>query len=240
LVLDHIIQLTERDEFLYQEMITMLPLNSHPNPQNVLIIGGGDGGVMRDAAKHHKVTNIIQCEIDEDVVNLSKQYLPFMAVGYENEKAHLVIGDGFEFLKKNKNVFDVIITDSTDPIGPGQALFQLEYFQLMYESLKNDGIMCSQGQNIWLETDIIKQLLKMCKSIFPVVSYANGSVPTYTNGQIGYILCSKNPNTKFEEPLEVSLPFQEQLRHYTPEIHRASFALPYSIKKEFDLIIGGT
>jgi len=117
LILDGVIQCTERDEFSYQEMISFLPLASHPNPKNVLIIGGGDGGVAREVVKYPTVESVTQCEIDDRVIALSKEYLPFMASGFDNPKLHLHVGDGFEFMGKHQNEFDVIITDSSDPIG---------------------------------------------------------------------------------------------------------------------------
>merc|ERR1712035_217993 len=117
LVLDGVIQCTERDEFAYQEMIANLPLLSHPNPKKVLIIGGGDGGVLREVVKNPLVETVVQCEIDEDVINVSKKFLPGMAKGFYSPKLVLHIGDGFEFMKKNQDAFDIIITDSSDPVG---------------------------------------------------------------------------------------------------------------------------
>lgn len=117
LILDGVIQCTERDEFGYQELISQIPLCSHPNPERVLIVGGGDGGVAREVIKHPSVKEVHQVEIDGRVVDVSKKYLPFMACGFESPKVHLTIGDGFEFMKNHREEFDVIITDSSDPIG---------------------------------------------------------------------------------------------------------------------------
>ncbi|KAL9603991.1 MAG: hypothetical protein Q9219_000753 [cf. Caloplaca sp. 3 TL-2023] len=124
LVLDNVIQCTERDEFAYQEMITHLAMNSHPNPQRVLVIGGGDGGVLREVVKHSTVETAILCDIDEAVIRLSKKYLPGMSIGFHNPTVSVHIGDGFKFLADKKNEFDVIITDSSDPEGPAESLFQ--------------------------------------------------------------------------------------------------------------------
>lgn len=117
LTLDGVIQCTERDEFGYQELISQIPLCAHPNPERVLIVGGGDGGVAREVVKHPAVKQVHQVEIDGRVVELSKKYLPFMACGFESPKMNLTIGDGFDFMKNHQNEFDVIITDSSDPIG---------------------------------------------------------------------------------------------------------------------------
>jgi len=157
LVLDGVIQATERDEFAYllvvrwfvnsryQEMITHLAMNSHPNPEKVLVIGGGDGGVLREVVKHSCVKEAILCDIDEAVIRLSKKYLPSMAVGFQHPAVKVHIGDGFEFLKNYKNSFDVIITDSSDPEGPAESLFQEPYFKLLSDALRDGGVITTQG-----------------------------------------------------------------------------------------------
>merc|ERR1712071_42941 len=171
LILDGVIQCTERDEFSYQEMIAFLPLNSHPKPQKVLIVGGGDGGVAREVVKHPLVESVVQCEIDDRVIEVSKKYLAFMAKGFNDPKLTLHIGDGFEFIKNHPSEFDVIITDSSDPIGPAASLFQESYFQLLRKALRPSGIVCSQGENMWFHGDLIKPLVKSCKTLYPVVDY---------------------------------------------------------------------
>uniref|UniRef100_A0A8C2DJ59 Spermidine synthase n=1 Tax=Cyprinus carpio TaxID=7962 RepID=A0A8C2DJ59_CYPCA len=154
LVLDGVIQCTERDEFSYQEMIANLPLCCHPCPKKVLIIGGGDGGVLREVVKHPLVESVVQCEIDEDVINVSKKYLPGMAKGFFSPKLTLHVGDGFEFMKKNQDAFDVIITDSSDPVGPAESLFKESYYQLMKTALCEGGILCCQGECQWLHLEL--------------------------------------------------------------------------------------
>ena len=193
LVLDGVIQCTEKDEFSYQEMIANLPLCSHPTPRKVLIIGGGDGGVLWEVVKHPSVESVVQCEIDKDVTEVSKKFLPGMAIGYSSSKLTLHVGDGFEFMKQNQDAFDVIITDSSDPMGPAESLCKESYYQLMKTALKEDGILCCQGECQWLHLDLIKEMRHFCKSLFPVVGYAYCTIPTYPSGQIGFMLCSKNP-----------------------------------------------
>lgn len=145
LVLDNVIQCTERDEFSYQEMICHLAMNSHPDPKKVLVIGGGDGGVLREVVKHECVEEAILCDIDEAVIRLSKQYLPGMAAGFNHPKVKVHVGDGFKFLDDYKNTFDVIITDSSDPEGPAESLFQKSYFQLLDAALRPGGVITTQG-----------------------------------------------------------------------------------------------
>ncbi|XP_078407520.1 spermidine synthase-like [Cetorhinus maximus] len=234
LVLDGVIQCTERDEFAYQEMIANLTLCSHPNPKKVLIIGGGDGGVLREVVKHSAVESVAQCEIDEDVIKVSKQYLPGMAVGFSSPKLKLHVGDGFEFMKENQDAFDVIITDSSDPVGPAESLFQESYYQLMKNALRDDGILGAQGECQWLHLELIKEMRRFCKSLFPVVEYAYSTIPTYPSGQIGFMLCSKNPETSFREPVR-QLSAEEvdrmQLKYYNADMHRAAFVLPEFARK---------
>ncbi|AOA62245.1 Spermidine synthase [Komagataella phaffii CBS 7435] len=228
LVLDGAIQVTERDEFSYQEMIAHLALNSHPNPRKVLVIGGGDGGVLREVIKHECVEKAVLCDIDEAVPRLSKIYLPEMAKSYKHPKVTLHIGDGFKFLDEYKNTFDVIITDSSDPEGPAASLFEKPYFKLLNDALTEKGVITTQGENIWLHMEIIKNLKKACLEVFPVVEYAYCTIPTYPSGQIGFMVCSKDPNASLKFPLRsFSDTFEkEHLRYYNKKIHEASFILP--------------
>ncbi|OLY83210.1 Spermidine synthase [Smittium mucronatum] len=228
LVLDGAIQATERDEFSYQEMIAHTPLNSHPNPKRVLIIGGGDGGVLREVVKHDLVEQVVLCDIDEAVIRLSKKYLPSMAIGFSHPKVTVHVGDGFEFMKSKKDYFDVIITDSSDPVGPAESLFGVNYYNLLNDALNSTGIACSQGECMWLHNELIASVLNFNRQIFPVVRYSYTTIPTYPSGQIGFVLVSKNPDTVFEEPLRSWSTETEQklCRYYNKQIHSASFVLP--------------
>ncbi|TGZ83376.1 spermidine synthase [Ascodesmis nigricans] len=228
LVLDNVIQCTERDEFAYQEMITHLALNSHPNPKKVLVIGGGDGGVLREVVKHESVEEAILCDIDEAVIRVSKEFLPHMSAGFNSPKATVHVGDGFKFLEKYKNEFDVIITDSSDPEGPAESLFQKPYFELLFGALKEGGVITTQAENQWLHLKLIADLKKACREVFPVVEYAYTTIPTYPSGQIGFMVCSKDKNANVKKPLR-TLPDEEEekrYRYYSKYIHEASFVLP--------------
>lgn len=246
LVLDGAIQFSERDECSYQEMITFLPLNSHPNPKKVLIIGGGDGGVAREVAKHPSVEKIVQCEIDSQVIEACKAYVPSMGCGFSNPKLTLHTGDGAKFLENTDEKFDVIITDASDPVvnadesgaetkdGPAVTLFNEGYYARMETKLAEGGILCCQGENMWLHAELISRLIKKCRSIFPVVEYAYTCTPTYPSGQIGFILCSKNSSTTFKEPVTIWGEDEAEkmsLKYYNPDIHRASFVMPTFMKK---------
>ena len=127
-------------------MIAHLAMNSHPNPKKILVIGGGDGGVLREVVKHSTVEEAVLCDIDEAVIRLSKKYLPGMSIGFQHPNVKTHIGDGFQFLKEKKNVFDVIITDSSDPNGPAETLFQKPYFELLHGALREGGVITTQGK----------------------------------------------------------------------------------------------
>ena len=236
LVLDNVIQCTERDEFSYQEMIAHLALNSHPNPEKVLVIGGGDGGVLREVVKHDCVKEAILCDIDEAVIRLSKQYLPGMAEGLTHEKSTVHVGDGFKFLDEYKNAFDVIITDSSDPDGPAETLFQKSYFQLLHDALREGGVISTQAENQWLHLPLITRLKKECGEVFPVAEYAYTTIPTYPSGQIGFMICCKDPNRNVKVPVRSWTPEEEaeKCRYYNSEIHKASFILPTFAKKALE------
>ena len=205
LVLDNCIQATERDEYSYQEMITHLAMNSHPNPKKALVIGGGDGGVLREILKHELIEEAWLCDIDEDVIKVSKQ-----------------------FLADYQNTFDVIITDSSDPEGPAESLFQKPYFELLKGALTEKGVITTQAESIWLHMDIISKLKQDCRQIFPVAEYAYTSIPTYPSGTIGFMVCSKDEKAQVKTPLRrFSEEFEDtNLRYYNSQVHEASFVLP--------------
>ncbi|KAF3940439.1 hypothetical protein ABW19_dt0204641 [Dactylella cylindrospora] len=237
LVLDHVIQCTERDEFSYQEMITHLAMNSHPDPKKVLVIGGGDGGVLREVVKHECVEEAVLCDIDEAVIRVSKLYLKEMSASYEHPKVKVHIGDGFKFLADYKNAFDVIITDSSDPDGPAESLFQTPYFELLHGALREGGVITTQAENQWLHLPLITELKKSCKTVFPVVEYAYTTIPTYPSGQIGFMVCCKEAGRDVTKPLRKWTEEEEEklCRYYNAKVHEASFVLPTFARKQLDV-----
>jgi spermine synthase len=234
LVLDGIIQVTERDEFAYQEMIAHVPLFAHPNPKKVLVIGGGDGGVLREIVKHDCVESATLVEIDDMVIQLSKKYLKNMSKSYENEKVKVILQDGFKFLKDCENInedekYDVIITDSSDPDGPAEAFFQADYFKLLYNALRKDGIVISMAsENIWLNINNLKKLKNACETVFPIVKSCYCTIPTYTSGQISLMCCGKNKDIDITKPNRRVTHDEETnfFKYYNSDIHKASFILP--------------
>jgi len=239
LILDGVIQCTEFDEYCYQEMLAYMPLNCHADPKDVLIIGGGDGGVAREVCKHPAVRSVTQCEIDEEVINVCKKYLPFMAKGFDDPKMTMHVGDGFSFMEQHKNQFDVIISDTSDPVGPAERLFTPEYYKLMHAALKDGGVLAVQGESMFLHGKLIRGLLDFCNGLYAKSAYSTGYVPTYPCGQIGYLLASKDPATNFKNPVTVFTEEQKvkmELRYYDEEIHRTSFVLPRNVKKALGLV----
>ena len=226
-MLDQAIQLTEMDESSYQEMMALLPLTSHASPQRVLIVGGGDGGIAREVLKHPAVQSVVVCEIDEAVVRAAQQFLPFAACSFADPRVQLRIGDGIEFVRTCDAQFDVIITDSSDPIGPGVGLFDRQYYESLHRALAAGGVICSQAEGFWFEMRIVRKLFSMCSRIFQSAAYASLLVASYPAGQIGCMLACKDLERDFAIP--VTRPderHQQSLRYYTPEMRAAAFALP--------------
>lgn len=234
LVLDGVIQVTERDEFSYQEMLAHLPMFSHPNPVNVLVIGGGDGGILREVLKHESVQKAVICEIDAEVIRVSKKFLPTLAVGYNDPRVEVHVMDGAEYMHQHAGEYDVIITDSSDPIGPAEVLFQPPFYLAMSKCLRNGGIVASQGECMWLHADLIAPMIRACRSIFENVEYAYTTIPTYPSGQIGFLLCSNVDSSTLNLRAGTRVPskvVQEGLRYYNAEIHKAAFVLPEFAKQ---------
>ncbi|VVA11308.1 PREDICTED: spermidine synthase [Prunus dulcis] len=241
LVLDGIIQLSEKDECAYQEMIAHLPLCSIPSPKTVLVVGGGDGGVLREVSRHPSVEHIDICEIDKMVVDVSKKFFPQLAVGFQDPRVHLHIGDATEFLRHApKGKYDAVIVDSSDPVGPAQELVEKPFFETIARALRPGGVLCNMAESMWLHTHLIQDMISVCRETFKgSVNYAWASVPTYPSGVIGFLLCStegppvdfKNPVNSIEK-LEGALKHKRELRFYNSEMHSAAFALPPFLRRE--------
>ncbi|KAF7058429.1 hypothetical protein CFC21_065493 [Triticum aestivum] len=249
LVLDGIVQLTDKDECAYQEMITHLPLCSIPSPKKVLVIGGGDGGVLREIARHGSVESIDICEIDQLVIDVCKDFFPDLSVGFKDPRVRLHVGDAVEFLRNSpEGTYDAIIVDSSDPIGPAQELVEKPFFETIARALRPGGVLCNQAESMWLHTHLIQDMLSICCETFKgSVHYAWASVPTYPSGAIGFLLCSKegrpvnflapiNPIEKIEGAMTAG----RDIRFYNTEMHRAAFVLPTFAKRELEAYGGST
>lgn len=228
---DGLIMVSERDEFAYHEMISHVPLFTHPNPKNVLVIGGGDGGTAREVIRHASVEKCVMVEIDAMVIEASSRHIPQTSSELNNSKIELIIGDGVKFVKECKQKFDIVIVDSTDPIGPAKPLFSPDFYNDVYQCLNDDGIVVSQGESSWYALEIQQSLLAILNDRFSKTYLYNFSNITYPGGLWSFSFASKNldPITDFE-PLRVTnsgLAFD----YYNSEIHKGCFALPSFVLK---------
>jgi len=230
LLIDGIIMLTDADEFCYHEMITHIPLCVHPKAQKVLVIGGGDGGTVREILKHDSVNEVDVCEIDEKVIEISRRHFPYLANSFNDPKVKVYCEDGNKFIKNHKDEYDIIIVDSSDPIGPAEVLFRREFYEAMYQALKNNGIVVTQAESFFYHKKIIKSLFSFIKEIYPISEYYYTLVPTYPSGIIGFTFCSKkyHPIQDFNETEILKL---NDLKYYNKKIHKASFALPAFVQE---------
>ena len=182
LTLDGVIMLTERDEFVYHDMMVHLPLCAHPNPRDVLIIGGGDGGTLREVLKHPSVQRADLVEIDEMVVQVSQEFFPTLSVGFDNARTNLFYENGTRFVKNHPNSYDVILVDSTDPVGPAVALFEETFFRSVSESLRSNGILTIQSGSPFFDGDLVRSLIHRLCRIFPHVRLYLAPIVTYPGG----------------------------------------------------------
>ncbi|MEZ0536091.1 polyamine aminopropyltransferase [Caldicellulosiruptoraceae bacterium PP1] len=223
LVLDGTVQTTVEDEFCYHELISHVALFTHPNPEYVAVIGGGDGGVIREILKHNSVKKAYLIEIDKYVVEASKKYFPEISVALDDPRSEVIITDGIKYVAENKNKFDVVIVDSTDPVGPAVGLFQEEFYRSIFECLKDDGIFVAQTESPFFNKDLIRSVFSTVKGIFPITRLYAGFVPTYPSGAWTFTLGSKT-----YDPLEVDISKIEDIptKYYNKQVHKALFALP--------------
>ena len=230
LILDGIIQLTERDNMGYHEMITHVPMLAVDAPKRVLIVGGGDGGSLQQVLRYPSVTEAVVCEMDRQVVDYSRQYFPAFGDPWSDPRARLVVKDAFQYLKEPGNTFDVIVSDTTDPIGMAEALFSEEFYQLMWAALNPGGAIATQCEQPYFDTALIKGILGFAKKLAKNPDYYYAQIPTYPGGGIGFMYLSDTP---WENGLTRSYP-PGQMNYLNPEIHRAAFALPEFFKREIE------
>jgi spermidine synthase len=227
LVLDGAIQTTEEDEFVYHEMITHVPLLTHPQPREVLVIGGGDGGTVREIVKHADVARVRLVEIDDRVVAAARRFLPGLSQALDNPRAEVIITDGAAYVRAMRGACDVVIVDSTDPVGPAVKLFEADFYQSVYDALTPEGLFVAQSKSPYLDRDLIREVLGIIRSIFPIALLYTAAIPTYPSGLWSFVLGSKlhHPLT-FDEGRAKKL----ATRYYSSEIHRAAFILPRQIR----------
>lgn len=230
--LDGITMTTDVDEFMYHEMLAHVAMFSHPNPKSVLVVGGGDGGTLREVLRHPQVEKAVLCEIDKRVVDLSKQYLK-TGIAFESEKVEVIFENGAEYIKHIRNQFDVIIIDSTDPTaGEGGHLFTQDFYKSCYDALKDNGVMTAEAENPLYDFGWLKIAYKRIRAAFPIVRVYQGFMPTYPSGYWLYIFASKGQDPLKDIRVEDAQRMSGELKYYNEEIHKAAFVLPNFIKRE--------
>ncbi len=228
LVLDGFMMLTERDEFIYHEMMAHVPMAVHKNVRNVLLIGAGDGGVARELLRYNNIERIDLVEIDEKVVEVCKEFLPFTACGLSDERVRLHFEDGMRFVRRAANEYDLIIVDSTDPFGPGEGLFTKEFYGNCYKALREDGVMVNQHESPFYPNDAVavQRAHKRIVQSFALSMVYQAHIPTYPSGHwlFGF-------STKKYHPLKDFNGFGWKARgiktrYYNTQLHMGAFALP--------------
>lgn len=232
LVLDGMVMTTEVDEFVYHEMITHVALNTHPAPQKVLVVGGGDGGAIREIIKHDSVQEAVLAEIDRRVVEVSQEFLPTIAGALTDPRVTLAIGDGVEHVRQNKGKYDVILIDSTEPIGPAVGLFSREFYQDVFAALTPEGIMVAQSESPFVNQDVIRMIHTNLNGIFPIKYLYTASIPTYPSGLWSFTIASKKWDPLQVDPARIE---DTNTKYYSRQIHFGAFQLP---KFAEDLIKG--
>jgi len=232
LVLDGCIMLTEKDEFIYHEMMTHVPMAVNPEIRDILVIGAGDGGVVRELARYDSIRRIDMVEIDKLVVDICRKYLPQTACKLDDPRVSIYYEDGLKFVRRKHNEYDLIIVDSTDPFGPGEDLFTKEFYGNCYKALKDTGIMVNQHESPYYPNDALamQRAHKQIKSVFPVAMVYQAHIPTYPSGHWLFGFASKglHPVNDFK-PGWNSLGLAT--RYYNTELHIGCFALPNYVKE---------
>lgn len=230
--LDGAIQLSTLDEAAYQEVMAHTPmhLRAAGSVKRALVIGGGDGGVLRELAKYPELEEIYICEIDGGVIDAAKRFIPQTAVGFSDPRVIVNIEDGFVFLERmisEGKLFDVIVSDLSDPIGPAESIFKGTFLELLSQALEPvNGVAALQGESYWLHSELIQSLVSDAKKIFAQVDYASIAIPTYPCGQIGSLVMCKNPDCLPNRVVRTGGIDYETLNYYTQELHAAQFVLP--------------
>ena len=233
LVLDKIVETTEADEFIYHEMMVHVPLYTHPDPKSVLIIGGGDGGVLREVLRH-PVERAVMVEIDGAVVKAAKKYLrKICGDAFKDPRAELIIGDGAAYVRDTDERFDVVIVDSTDPLGPSTPLFGKAFYRNAARILRRDGLLVRQTGSAFLQGPELTAAVKHARTVFPCVKVFVSSVPTYVGGCFTHPLMGKADFSKRITAQAVRRRFARhplEMKYYNPDVHAAAFALPEYVR----------
>lgn len=228
LVLDGMVQTTERDEFVYHEMIVHVALNTHPNPRRVAVIGGGDGGSIREVLRHPGVEEAVLVEIDGRVVDACREHLPTISSALSNPRVTIQITDGVQHIRDTRNAYDVVLIDSTEPVGSAVGLFSPEFYADVRRALRGDGIMVAQTESPFFNQDLIRRTQAGIRSAFPITRLYLASVPTYPSGLWSFTLGSLRWDPLAVEPSSIpAMP----TKYYGRDVHFAAFQLPPFVRE---------
>lgn len=233
LTLDGLMMLTEKDEFIYHDMIVHIPMATNPNIKKVLVIGGGDGGTVRELTRYETIEKIDMVEIDKQVVDACKKYLPQTASKLDDARVQLFFEDGLKFVRSKKDEYDLIIVDSTDPFGPGEGLFTKEFYGNCYKALKKDGILVNQHESPYY-TNYANSMIrahKRIKETFPICKVYQAHIPTYPSGHwlFGFASKTLDPVEDLDGDRWNNLGLKT--KYYNIELHKGAFAIPNYVKE---------
>jgi spermidine synthase len=233
LTLDGYMMLTEKDEFIYHEMMVHVPMSVHPNVKKVLVIGGGDGGTVRELSRYDYIESIDLVEIDEEVVEACKKYLGQTACGFEDKRVKVYYDDGLKFVRKYVNEYDLILVDSTDPFGPGEGLFTKEFYGNCCKALKEDGIMVNQHESPFYPNDAVamQRAHKRIVESFPIARVYQAHIPTYPSGHWLFGFASKKYHPIEDQDVARWKAQGLKTRYYNEQLHRGAFALPNYVEE---------
>ena len=233
LTLDGFMMLTEKDEFIYHEMITHVPMAVNPKAKKILVIGAGDGGTVRELVKYEYIERIDMVEIDKMVVDVCREYLPKTANKLDDERVHIYYEDGLKFVRSKTNEYDIVIVDSTDPFGPGEDLFTREFYGNCFNALKDDGILVNQHESPYYEADAkaTARANKQLRAVFPFATVYQLHIPTYPSGHWLFGFASKKYNPVKDLKDDEWNKFGIKTRYYNTELHKGAFALPNYVKE---------
>ena len=231
LLLDGLVMTTEHDEYIYHEMISHIPMLAHPNPQRVLVIGGGDGGTVREVLKHPSVEQVVLCEIDGLVIDACKQFLPTIAGQLNDPRVLINVADGVAYMAEQNDAFDVIIIDSTDPMGPGEGLFTENFYGHVKKALKFGGVVAAQTESPWANQREMQKVYGVLQAVFPRVDCYIGHIPTYPGALWSWGIAQKAGLPPLAQlDMQRVKTIEATTRYYNQGIHSAAFALPNYVK----------
>ena len=233
LVLDGYIMLTEKDEYIYHEMMVHVPMACNPDIRRVLVIGAGDGGTVRELCRYDSITQIHMVEIDEQVVKVCKEYLPQTACRLEDPRVHIYYEDGLKFVRRVEDTYDLIIVDSTDPFGPGEGLFTKEFYGNCFTALREHGILTNQHESTYYDsyTSMVSRTHRRMRSVFPVAMVYQAHIPTYPSGHWLFGFASKNIHPVYDFKPEIWEQLGLETKYYNTQLHTGCFALPNTVRE---------